>query len=153
MLVNKVRYVYDNNKLLGIKLISFDGFRISSKEYYVGFAYSLNEIMASRELADSLGITNINNFICRFFSCNAIGVVYFPQTGTFSFLESNDSVITWSSDLDVKYTLDDLIASLGVSFVEEKEFLDNVENVYEPENSMSELMDIPTLKRSPISSK
>ena len=103
-MLSKIEYVYGKDKanevqLLGAKVFSFDGKNIQDREFYVGEFYSVDELCSDIELANSIGIKDINLLSVRAKSINSTGIVYFPQTKKYGFLGNNDIIVPYVKDL------------------------------------------------------
>ena len=64
MLISKIKYVYENGKLIGVKILTFNGEGFSIKEVYVGIQLDINDVLSNPEVAEKMGIGDINTF-CR----------------------------------------------------------------------------------------
>ena len=83
-MLSKIEYVYDDKsgsrQLLGAKVFSFDGEGIQTLEFYVGVSLSVEELCSNIDLANSIGISDVNSLRRRSEAWNATRVIYFPQT-------------------------------------------------------------------------
>lgn len=105
MLYN-ISYVYDfdkdgNSVLIGAKVFLYNGLEIIKKEIYVGLEFELEDIIKSDVNAHALGINDIGVFQKRYEAFHAKGIVYFPATDKYAFLEKNDKVIHWINENSV----------------------------------------------------
>ena len=113
MLYN-ISYVYDTDKdgnkaLLGAKVFMYNGVEILKQEIYVGLEFELDDILRSEVNAHALGINNTVEFQKRYEAFNAKGIVYFPATDKYAFLEKNDQVIHWINEESVKDLLEEAL--------------------------------------------
>lgn len=162
-MLSKIEYVYGKDKagkvqLLGAKVYSFNGDGFQFKEFYVGQSYSISELSSNAELASSIGINDIEILKSRVDSCDATGVIYFPQIGKYELLESGDTVLPFESTEKVESTLSEVIAPFRENTIS-REVLDDYVNglrtrysYVDQEDSRSELCDLP-LSRQRISAR
>ncbi len=159
-MLSKIEYVYGKDKanevqLLGAKVFSFDGKNIQDREFYVGEFYSVDELCSDIELANSIGIKDINLLSVRAKSINSTGIVYFPQTGNYGFLGNNDIIVPYVKDLSVEDTLEQAIAPFRENTLTREDLIDYINQKYQdidPGNSLSELYDLP-LSRQKVSAR
>ena len=159
-MLSKIEYVYGKDKanevhLLGAKVFSFDGKNIQDREFYVGEFYSVDELCSDIELANSIGIKDINLLSVRAKSINSTGIVYFPQTKKYGFLGNNDIIVPYVKDLSVEDTLEQAIAPFRENTLTREDLIDYINQKYQdidPGNSLSELYDLP-LSRQKVSAR
>ena len=99
----KIQYVFDrdaNRKevLEGAKVFQFDGRNTTVKEIYVGIQLDFDSIYYNQE--------NREVFKAQYEKYEAAGVIYFPQTGEYEFLEEGDIVLPWVSNELIEDTLE-----------------------------------------------
>ena len=97
----KIQYVFDrdaNRKevLEGAKVFQFRNTTV--KEIYVGIQLDFDSIYYNQENAQLIGVRNREVFKARYEKYEAAGVIYFPQTGEYEFLEEGDIVLPWVSN-------------------------------------------------------
>lgn len=107
----KIQYVFDrdvNRKevLEGAKVFQFDGNETTVKEIYVGIHLDFDSIYNNQENAQLIGVRNREIFKAQYEKYEAVGVIYFPQTGEYKFLEEGDIVLPWVSNELVEETLE-----------------------------------------------
>ena len=91
----KIQYVFDrdaNRKevLEGAKVIQLD----------------FDSIYYNQENAQLIGVRNREVFKAQYEKYEAAGVIYFPQTGEYEFLEEGDIVLPWVSNELIEDTLE-----------------------------------------------
>lgn len=156
MLCN-IKYVYDKTKdektvLLGAKLYLYDGVRIQTQEIYVGVSYTLEEVINSDEVVKLLKVKDKEAFARTYNELGATGIIYFPQTGTASFLEKQDIVIPWDGEEKVESLLGAKIAEYKNHKVDEKvkntiaRHQQEIEDL-DPGNSLAELCEYPRVRQ------
>lgn len=106
-----IQYVYGKDKsekkvLEGAKVISFDGRYTFIQEIYVGLKFSLEDILNNSVNAHAIGVRNLEVFKNKYEKLGAVGVIYFPGTDKYEFLEDGDIVIPWVSSLMVQKSLE-----------------------------------------------
>lgn len=158
-MLSKIEYVYDDKsgsrQLLGAKVFSFDGEGIQTLEFYVGVSLSVEELCSNIDLANSIGISDVNSLRRRSEAWNATRVIYFPQTQKWEFLESSDIIIPYQDDVSVEETLEEQIASYRNNTTTKEalmEYLDAKFEYLDPEDSLRELYGLP-LSRQKISAR
>lgn len=156
-MISKIDYVYEMDKsreaqLIGAKVATIDGYAVKSFEYYVGLSLNINDVINNTSIQEKLGVRNIASFERNYFAANAAGVVYFPQTNTFGFLEDSDTVLDFQDDVSVKDTLDTVVVPFREMEVSNEEFREQLENTFEVDDPMVELLDLP-YTRTRISTK
>lgn len=149
-MLSTIKYVYDKNKdekevLLGAKICFFDGEKTSVKEIYVGLPFCLEDILENDINANLLGVIDKKEKFKREYELvNAKGVIYFPQTEEYHFLEETDTVLLWNGDDRIKDTLETEIdkyrnmiiaESVKSKLAAKKDFINNLE----PANPLIEL--------------
>ena len=157
-MLSKIEYVYNKDKagevqLLGAKVFSFDGEDVFVKEFYVGESYSVEELCSNINLANSIGIKDVSNLKRKVDACNAVGIIYFPQAQRYDYLEANDGVIPYTSE--VKEALEEVIAPYRNNTTTKEEFMDYLSNKYkylDSEDSRVELNGLP-LTRQKVSAR
>ncbi len=107
----KIQYVFDrdaNRKevLEGAKVFQFDGKDTTVKEIYVGIQLDFDSIYYNQENAQLIGVRNREVFKAQYEKYEAAGVIYFPQTGEYEFLEEGDIVLPWVSNELIEDTLE-----------------------------------------------
>ena len=107
----KIQYVFDrdvNRKevLEGAKVFQFDGKETTVKEIYVGIQSDFDSIYYNQENAQLIGVRNREIFKAQYEKYEAAGVIYFPQTGEYKFLEEGDIVLPWVSNELVEEALE-----------------------------------------------
>ena len=160
IMLSKIEYVYGKDKanevqLLGAKVFSFDGKDIQDREFYVGKSYSVDELCSNIELANSIGIKDLNLLSMRAKSINSTGIIYFPQTESYGFLGNKDIIVPYIENLSVEDTLEQAIAPFRENTLTREALMDYVNQLYhdlDPENSLSELCDLP-LSRQKVSAR
>ena len=156
-MVSKIDYVYEMDEsreaqLIGAKVSTIDGYAVKCFEYYVGIKLNINDVINNASIREKLGINNLASFERNYFAANAAGVVYFPQTNTFGFLEDSDTVIDYSEDKSVEESLDIVVAPFREMEVSSEEFKEQIENTFELDDPMVEFYDLP-YTRTRISTK
>ncbi len=162
--ITTYKYVYESDKegnkhLLGVIFTSFNNVSIStnSREYYVGIELSLEDILYNKVNANVLGINidkddkhnDIERFKRRYESARAIGIVYFPQVGKYSFLENGDCVLPWNGNDKIESQIADIVKYYNNEcqgqMVSHQKFLEAMSD----NPLLIELVDLPTtsLKR------
>lgn len=128
--------------LVGIEEIVVEKGKVLKKGYYVGIEISILDAITPDNM-QLLGITSPSLFLEKCKKYKALGVVYFPNTATFGFLEENDTVLETIEDLIIKR--DEISQSyVGSSISEIREDYN-----LDPENPLAELYDLPlTLQRT-----
>lgn len=157
-MLSKIEYVYgkDSNnevQLLGAKVFSFDGENISIREFYVGIPYSVEELCSNIYLANSIGIKDVASLKRRAESCEAVGIIYFPQAQRYDFLETRDTVIPYREDVEV--ALEEKIAPFRNNTTTKEELIDYLDEKYaylDQEDSRFELYGLP-LTRQKVSAR
>lgn len=156
-MISNIKYVYDKNKenktvLLGVRICFFDGEKTARKEIYVGLPFTLEDILENDINARLLDVKNKNIFLKEYNSVASSGIVYFPQTESYSFLEEGDEVILWNGEDKIEtmleeaiepyreLSMDEILASKKATRRRHVESLD-------PDNSLMELYDIPVKQR------
>ena len=93
-----IKYLYatvnekSNQTLIGAHVVIEDASGIKTTEIYLGEKFSLIEFMHS---LTSLNIKTAPELIVNEYNLRkAQGIVYFPQTGQFTFLVANEIVVT-----------------------------------------------------------
>lgn len=156
-MISNIKYVYDKNKenktvLLGVRICFFDGKKTARKEIYVGLPFALEDILENDINARLLDVKNKNIFLKEYNSVAASGIVYFPQTESYSFLEEGDDVILWNGEDKIETMLEEAIEpyrelSMDEILASKKATRRrHVENL-DPDNSLMELYDIPVRQR------
>lgn len=156
-MVSKIDYVYEMDKsneaqLIGAKVATIDGYAVKSFEYYFGLSLNINDVINNTSIQEKLGVRNIASFERYYYAANATGIVYFPQTGSYGFLGKSDTVIDYSEDKSVEESLDIVVAPFREMEVSSEEFKEQLENTFEVDDPMVELLDLP-YTRTRISTK
>lgn len=157
-MLSKIEYVYGKDKndevqLLGAKIFSFDGEGVQTSEFYVGISYSVEELCSNINLANSIGISDVNILRKRAESCNVSRIIYFPQAQRYDFLESKDVVIPYSDD--VATALEETIAPFRKDTMTKEALIEYLEKKYaylDQEDSLCELYGLP-LTRQKVSAR
>lgn len=110
----KIQYVFDRDEnrkevLEGAKIFQFDGKNTSIKEIYVGIQLDFDSIYNNVENASLIGVRNREIFKAQYEKYEASGVIYFPQTGEYKFLEKDDVVLPWISNDTIEETLENAL--------------------------------------------
>jgi hypothetical protein len=155
--VSKIDYVYEMDKsneakLIGAKVATIDGYAVKSFEYYVGLSLNINDVINNTSIQEKLGVRNIASFERNYYGANAVGIVYFPQTGSYGFLGKSDTVIDYSEDKSVEESLGIVVAPFREMEVSSEEFKEQIENTFELDDPMVEFYDLP-YTRTRISTK
>ena len=113
MLYN-IQYVYGKNKneekkLIGARVLGFDGNKTYIQEIYVGLEFSLEDITKNKINADAIGVNNTSIIKAKYENLNASGIIYFPELERYEFLEEGDLVIPWRSTELVASTLEEAL--------------------------------------------
>lgn len=118
MLYN-IKYVYGKDKansdgeaksyLNGAIVESFDGERTKKQEIYVGLQFCLEDILDNEVNARCLKINDVDKFKALYEELGASGIVYFPDTDRYGFLEEGDIVLPWTKTEEVKDTLENAL--------------------------------------------
>lgn len=146
-----INYIYDKNKdgekvLLGAKVIFFDGEKFLTKEIYVGFEFCLEDILENDINANLLHVLDKRQSFERIYkSVSASGIIYFPQSDKYHFLEEGDMVLTWNGNEKVAEMIENQIAQYQTSNDEEirnkmQEKLEYLKTL-DPFNPLVELFD------------
>ncbi|HIU11915.1 MAG TPA: hypothetical protein IAB65_04350 [Candidatus Onthocola stercorigallinarum] len=156
-MVSKIDYVYEMDKsneakLIGAKVATIDGYAVKSFKYYVGLSLNINDVINNTSIQEKLGVRNIASFERNYYAANAVGIVYFPQTGSYGFLGKSDTVIDYSEDKSVEESLDIVVAPFREMEVSSEEFKEQIENTFELDDPMVEFYDLP-YTRTRISTK
>lgn len=156
-MVSKIDYVYDydksnKTKLIGAKVSTVDGFTVKSFGYYVGLSLNINDIINNPSIQEKLGVKNIASFERNYYACDAAGVIYFPQTGKYGFLEGNDTVIDYPEDKSIEEAIDAMVVPFREMEVSSEEFKEHLEYTFDVDDPMVELLDLPCT-RTRISTK
>ena len=109
-----IRYIENYNAkgekvYTGAYIIDRSKLPITKKEIYVGFNFSLEDVLYKKEVANMFNVDDKNRFIRRYNSAMATGIVYFPQTQEYGFLQEGDVVLPWTGEDKVQETLDNYI--------------------------------------------
>ena len=156
-MVSKIDYVYemdksDEAKLIGAKVATIDGYAVRSFEYYIGLKLDINDVLNNASIREKLGVKNVASFERNYYACNTAGIIYFPQTGKYAFLERSDTVIDYQEDKSIEESLDAVVAPFREMKVSSEEFKEQLENTFEVDDPMVELLDLP-YTRTRISTK
>lgn len=157
-MLSKIEYVYGKDKndkvqLLGAKVFSFDGEDIHVNEFYVGLSFSIDELCSNINLANSIGIKDVASLRRRAESCNAAGIIYFPQAQRYDFLESSDTVISYREDVEV--ALEETIAPFRNNTTTKEELIEYLDEKYayiDQDDPRRELYGLP-LSRQNVSAR
>lgn len=109
-----IRYIEDYNAegekvYTGAYVIDRSKLPITKKEIYVGFNFSLEDVLYKKEVASLFNIEDKQRFATRYNVVGAKGIVYFPQTQEYGFLQEGDVVLPWTGEKEVQITLDNYI--------------------------------------------
>lgn len=156
-MVSKIDYVYEMDKsneaqLIGAKVATIDGYAVRSFEYYIGLKLDINDVLNNASIREKLGVKNVASFERNYYACNTAGIIYFPQTGKYAFLERSDTVIDYQEDKSIEESLDAVVAPFREMEVSSEEFKEQLENTFEVDDPMVELLDLP-YTRTRISTK
>lgn len=159
-MLSKIEYVYGKDKndevqLLGAKVFTFDGVGIQTREFYVGVSYSVEELCSNKDLANSIGVRDTNSLRRRVEACDAVGIIYFPQAERYDFLESSDTVIPYTPDVEIEVALEEKIAPFRENTTTKEELIEYLDEKYQyldSEDSRRELYGLP-LSRQKISAR
>lgn len=115
-----VKYVYGKDKadlngeaksyLNGAIVEYFDGERTRKQEIYVGLQFCLEDILTNEINARCLKITDLSKFKALYEELGASGIVYFPDTDKYGFLQAGDIVLPWTRTEGVKDTLENALS-------------------------------------------
>lgn len=118
MLYN-IKYVYGKDKadlngeaksyLNGAIVELFDGERTRKQEIYVGLQFCLEDILENEINARCLKINDVDKFKALYEELGACGIVYFPDTDKYGFLQEGDIVLPWTKTEEVKDTLENAL--------------------------------------------
>lgn len=109
-----IRYIENYNAkgekvYTGAYIVDRSKLPITKKEIYVGFNFSLEDVLYKKEVANMFNVDDKDRFIRRYNSAMATGIVYFPQTQEYGFLQEGDVVLPWTGEDKVQETLDNYI--------------------------------------------
>lgn len=146
---NTIKYVYGSNRngdtfLLGTKLFYLEDDKMVKKEFYVGKRFDIEDIICSRELAYALGITDTMVLLEQYKRFNATGIIYFPQTHSYEFLEESDEVVPFTNVLTIQESLEEAIAPVKQKAIASSTPIN--EDMFELDDPMLELRNM-TLSR------
>lgn len=132
--INRYENVKNEDKriLVGIDVIQTENGQVYKYGYYCGIELSLYDAL-SIENKKLLGIEDELLFLETYKKHQAIGIIYFPQTKTYGFLEQNDVVLHTSEELQ---SIIDMIAINSMNSSLDLGCVD-------PEDSLLELFDYP----------
>ena len=147
--ISTFKYVYDsdengNQQLLGVEIASFNNICIRNAEYYVGFELDINDVVNNKVNADILGIDDLEKFKRYYYSARATGIVFFPQTGKYSYLERGDTVIHWDGNDKIESQLEEKIIPYKNQLVSPQEFLETIHESLMDNQAVLELSGVPT---------
>lgn len=128
-MVSKIDFIYDIGKskkqqLIGAKQTTINGDEVKRQEYYVGLKLDINDILLNNSIKSYLGIHSSDIFMAKYNALRASGIIYFPQTGKYEFLEETDIVIDYEETTPVEETLKTALITQQIS----EEELAEVEN-------------------------
>lgn len=108
-----ILYVYDKNPegetvLLGAEIKGIDGKLFNRKGIYVGIPFVLEDF-SSEINRKAVGIDDMKLFEERYNAVDAKGVILFPQTSKYAFLEEGDSVVIWNGNERIEEYLDNAL--------------------------------------------
>ena len=109
-MVSKIDFIYDvdrskKQQLIGAKQTTINGEEVKRQEYYVGLKLDINDILLNNSIKSYLGIHSSDIFMAKYNALRASGIIYFPQTGKYEFLEETDIVIDYEETTPVEETL------------------------------------------------
>ena len=145
---NRYRFIRerdDNNQehVLGVRIYTYnEGVIYRPHEIYVGYEFTLEDILYNEINRNGIGVKNLADFLRRYESSGATGIIFFPQTNSYGFLESGDSVINWESNLNIEDTLREAAASYTPT-TKDVSSVSTVLEYLEPDDAMLELFDVP----------
>ena len=128
-MVSKIDFIYDvdgskKQQLIGAKQTTINGEEVKRQEYYVGLKLDINDILLNNSIKSYLGIHSSDIFMAKYNALRASGIIYFPQTGKYEFLEETDIVIDYEETTPVEETLKTALITQQIS----EEELAEVEN-------------------------
>ena len=128
-MVSKIDFIYDvdrskKQQLIGAKQTTINGEEVKRQEYYVGLKLDINDILLNNSIKSCLGIHSSDIFMTKYNALRASGIIYFPQTGKYEFLEETDIVIDYEETTPVEETLKNALITQQIS----EEELAEVEN-------------------------
>ena len=128
-MVSKIDFIYDvdrskKQQLIGAKQTTINGDEVKRQEYYVGLKLDINDILLNNSIKSYLGIHSSDIFMAKYNALRASGIIYFPQTGKYEFLEETDIVIDYEETTPVEETLKTALITQQIS----EEELAEVEN-------------------------
>lgn len=128
-MVSKIDFIYDvdrskKQQLIGAKQTTINGDEVKRQEYYVGLKLDINDILLNNSIKSYLGIHSSDIFMAKYNALRASGIIYFPQTGKYEFLEETDIVIDYKETTPVEETLKTALITQQIS----EEELAEVEN-------------------------
>ena len=128
-MVSKIDFIYDvdrskKQQLIGAKQTTLNGEEVKRQEYYVGLKLDINDILLNNSIKSYLGIHSSDIFMAKYNALKASGIIYFPQTGKYEFLEETDIVIDYEETTPVEETLKNALITQQIS----EEELAEVEN-------------------------
>lgn len=128
-MVSKIDFIYDvdrskKQQLIGAKQTTINGEEVKRQEYYVGLKLDINDILLNNSIKSYLGIHSSDIFMAKYNALRASGIIYFPQTGKYEFLEETDIVIDYEETTPVEETLKNALITQQIS----EEELAEVEN-------------------------
>ena len=128
-MVSKIDFIYDvdrskKQQLIGAKQTTINGDEVKRQEYYVGLKLDINDILLNNSIKSYLGIHSSDIFMAKYNALRASGIIYFPQTGKYEFLEETDIVIDYEETTPVEETLKNALITQQIS----EEELAEVEN-------------------------
>lgn len=128
-MVSKIDFIYDvdrskKQQLIGAKQTTINGEEVKRQEYYVGLKLDINDILLNNSIKSYLGIHSSDIFMAKYNALKASGIIYFPQTGKYEFLEETDIVIDYEETTPVEETLKNALITQQIS----EEELAEVEN-------------------------
>lgn len=158
-MLNRIEYVYDKDKnerkqLLGAKVYQFDGSKTKVQEIYVGIKFVLEDLKNNINMSLFEG-TTYDRIKMKYDSVSAAGIIYFPQTENYAFLEDNDEVINWNGHDRTAGLLDKALEPykelasdelLKAKIAKRKAYIETLD----PDDPLVELSDY-TLSRTPSS--
>lgn len=138
--MQKIIYVYGSNQSEEKVLLGFEVYSVNDKNkkrgYYVGKAIPLLN-MNDKEVSVLIGEKNMSNLIEYALKINAIGLIYFPETKTYGFLEPTDIVL--ESKLELLTIAEELEQEKTQEYIPSDQL--------DPDNSLLELRNLTLIRQ------
>lgn len=141
--------VYNNEGeevCIGAYLIDRRKLPITKKEIYVGWDFALEDVLNKPEVTKLFDSADIMKIKDVYEKCGATGIIYFPQTKNYGFLEKGDVVLPWTGKKEIQQKLDEYIyenykVKNFDKYFENLQALDNKINNLDPEDPFVEFYD------------